>query len=117
MDERGEIFPYCNGKPCFQFGDHTDVLTACGKEAGIGIVLRSMGPEWIAVDEITAEQDAMHLLHASNCGVKLLASAHASSLEEYKNRTVYQPLIQHSVFKVVVVLRKDRTYCMERVTL
>lgn len=112
LDERMELFP-----AGMERGVSMDVMQGCPKTVGIEMAIRTMGPEWIAVDEITAEQDAMHLLHASNCGVKLLASAHASSLEEYKNRTVYQPLIQHSVFKVLVVLRKDRTYCMERVTL
>lgn len=112
LDERRELFPVG-----LERGMSMDVMQGCPKAAGIEIALRTMGPEWIAVDEITAEQDALHLLHASNCGVKLLASAHASSLEDYKTRTIYQPLVQQGVFNAVLILRKDRTYRMERVEL
>ena len=112
VDERKELFP-----EGIKRGVSMDVMQGCPKVRGMEMVLRTMGPEWIAVDEITAEQDAIHLLHTANCGVRLLASAHASSIQEYMSRTVYQPLVRHGVFQAVLVLQKDRSYHLERVML
>ena len=63
VDERGELFP-----EGLERGKKTDVLTGCPKSPGIDMVLRTMGPDCIAVDEITAEADARALLRAANCG-------------------------------------------------
>lgn len=109
MDERGELFPEGISR-----GKHMDVLTGCPKQMGIAILLRTMGPEYIAVDEITAEEDCRALIQAANCGVHLLATAHASSLEDYRNRKVYQPLISQGVFSQLVLLKPDKAYTVER---
>lgn len=110
LDERKELFP--DG---LVRGSSMDVMQGCPKVTGVETVLRTMGPAWIAVDEITAEQDTLALLNAANCGVHLLASAHASSIEDFKKRPIYQPLIEHGVFETVLVLRKDRSYKLERI--
>ena len=109
VDERGELFP--QGIPR---GKRMDVLTGCAKSAGIPMVLRSMGPEWIAVDEITAWEDAQALLHAVGCGVKLLATAHAASMRDLRNRPVYRPLAEQKLFEKIIIMRRDKSYCTER---
>lgn len=109
-DERCELFPEEIPR-----GLHMDVLSGCPKAAGIEILMRTMGPEYIAVDEITSPDDAQALLQASNCGVKLLASAHAASVEEYMNRPVYRSLIRSNIFPTLFMLRRDKTYTMERI--
>ena len=88
----------------------------CGvlKSQGIEILLRTMGPTYIAMDEITAESDCAAVVHASYCGVKILATAHAGSLGEFKSRPVYSKLIQQHIFTTALVLRPDRTYSVER---
>ena len=111
VDERGELFP--EGLFC---GKAVDVLSGCSKRQGISMLLRTMGPSCIAVDEITAQEDAAALLQAANCGVRLLATAHAVSLSDYRQRGIYRPLVEQGVFDVVVVLRKDKSYTMERMT-
>lgn len=109
VDQRGELFP--SG---FSMGKCTDVLTGCSKQEGIPALIRTMGPELLAVDEITEEADTAALLQAHGCGVKLLATAHASSLEDFRSRLVYAPLIAHRVFQRVVVLHPDRQWHLER---
>jgi len=117
VDERGELFPLHKGQASFFAGNRTDILSGCPKSYGVEAVLRSMNPRWIAVDEITAPADCEALLHAGWCGVKLLATAHAGSLLDLKSRPVYQPLINTNLFPTVIILRKDKSWTMERLSL
>lgn len=111
VDERQELFPKAlSGRKGI------DVLSGCSKRKGIPMVMRTMGPSCIAVDEITDLEDAMALLQAANCGVRLLASAHAFSVSDFRQRNVYKPLWQQHIFDVFLVLRKDRSYTVERMT-
>ncbi len=115
IDEREELFPVHNGQACFYPGEHTDILSGCPKAVGIEAVLRSMNPEWIAVDEITGESDCDALLHAGWCGVDLMATAHAGSVADLKSRPVYRPLINAGLFKSVIILNKDKSWSVERI--
>lgn len=111
VDERGELFP-----EGFDKGKRVDILTGCPKENGIFLLLRTMGPSSIAVDEITDQKDAIAILHAANCGVRLLASAHADSLQSFRKRAVYSILLENHVFDAVLILKKDFSYTVERMT-
>ena len=114
VDEREEIFPLVNSNPCFPTGLQTDVLSSCPKNIGIETVLRTMSPQWIAVDEITAQSDCDALLHAGWCGVNLLATAHAGTLDDLKTRPVYRSIIDYRLFSSVVILEKDKSWRIER---
>ena len=114
VDERGEIFPYCKNTPCFDSGSCADIMTGCSKPEGIDMVLRSMGPEWIAVDEITASQDCEALIQAGWCGVKLIATAHAWGIQDLHRRQIYQPLVQTKLFRHALVLHRDKSMTVER---
>ena len=111
-DERGEIFP--DG---FERGMRTDVLTGCPKSVGILQLLRTMGPQAIAMDEITDPEDCRSLVQASSCGVSLLATAHAGTLQEFQKRPVYRPLLENRIFSHVLILQRDQTYQVERMEL
>lgn len=114
VDEREELFPLYKGQSCFDAGVHTDILSGCVKADGIDAVLRSMNPAWIAVDEITCKTDCDALLQAGWCGVSLMATAHASSMYDLKTRPVYKPLLESGLFATVLILRKDKTWTLER---
>lgn len=111
MDERKELFP--NG---FRHGNRIDILSGCSKREGIPMLLRTMGPTCIAVDEITEKEDASALLQAANCGVRLLATAHGLSVSDFCQRSVYRPLVENKIFDILLVLKKDKTFTMERMT-
>lgn len=111
VDERGEIYPPGG---CFRLGSRTDVITGCGKPYGILTALRTMGPKWIAVDEITAKEDCEALLEACWCGVRLLATAHAANRRDLMERTVYRPLVVCDAFEWLIVLQQDKSWRMER---
>lgn len=111
VDQRKELFP--EGLPR---GNRVDVLSGCSKKEGIRMLLRTMGPGCIAMDEITDPEDTTALLEAANCGVSLLATAHAGSLDDYRQRKIYRPLWENQIFPWVVVLQKDKSYTLERMT-
>lgn len=114
VDEREEIFPLENGMFSFPTGGCTDVLCGCGKKTGIEMVLRSMNPQVIAVDEITTESDCNALAYAGWCGVSLLATAHAANRQDLFTRVVYKPLLQKGLFQNLIILRKDQSWQLER---
>lgn len=114
VDEKEEIFPLAQGQFCFNPGKNTDVISGCNKSQGIITALRNMGPDVIAVDEITAAQDCEALLQTGWCGVKLLATAHAGNREELFRRPIYKPLLDSKLFDTLVIVHKDKSYHTER---
>ena len=89
----------------FDIGERTDVLSDCPKARAAMILLRCMSPELIAMDEISEPEDAVACRSAANCGVSLLATAHAADAEELSRRDVYQRLLCDKVFFRAIVIR------------
>ena len=111
VDERGELFPVGCG---YATGSRTDIISGCSKSHGVLMALRTTGPAWIALDEITAKEDCEALQTALWCGVRLAATAHASSVEDMLRKKVYSPLVSSGMFDTVLVLHKDKSWHMER---
>ena len=114
VDERREVFPVIAGKFCFPPGPRTDVLSGCPKRTGIDLLLRTMTPKTIAVDEITAQEDCVALKHAAWCGVQLLATAHAATVDDLFHRNVYAPLLKEGIFENLIIIHADKSWTMER---
>lgn len=114
VDERRELFPAVNGKFCFAPGERTDVLSGCGKPEGIEMMIRTMNPRWIAVDEITAEADCQALIRAYWCGVSMFATAHGGNLRDFINRPVYRSLVSSGIFRDVILMQPDKSWKLER---
>ncbi len=110
VDERGELFPVG-----IRIGAATDIITGCSKSQGIDAVLRTMGPDTIAVDEITAAEDCNALMQAGWCGVRLLATVHGGSAYDLRSRSVYRPILESGLFDTLVILQPDKSYRTERI--
>lgn len=82
VDERSEIGACVMGKPQNDLGGRTDVLDGCPKEIGMEMVLRSMSPQIIAVDELGKEREFQILQKIGRSGVKVLGTMHGGSMEE-----------------------------------
>jgi stage III sporulation protein AA len=116
IDERGEVAVMVRGQPQMDVGPHTDVLDACPKSLGIPIVLRAMNPQIIAVDEITLQEDLKAITLAAGCGVRLLATIHATDVEELREKPLYRQLLEDRVFRLAVRISRTeagRTYQVE----
>ena len=109
VDERGELFP-----TGFNRGSRVDVMTGCTKAHGIEILLRTMGPDVIAVDEITAQEDCKALVQAWWCGVSIVATAHAGSVRDLRSRPLYKPIVDSGLFDHVFVMGRDKSWREER---
>ena len=106
VDERGEIAAVHGGEPQFQIGRQTDVLTAVSKAEGISMLLRTMTPQVIAVDEITDPKDLQAMTEAANCGVSFLATVHGRNLAEIQKRRLCCALLETEVFHHCVILER-----------
>ena len=115
VDERGELAACVRGVPQLDLGPCTDVVCALGKQAGILLLLRAMNVQWIAVDEITAPDDLEAMQNCSYCGVKLLATAHASGADELYKRPLYKRLMDMRLFTRLLVLTADKRWHTEGV--
>lgn len=115
VDERSEIAAMYQGLPQLSVGSHTDILDACPKAIGIPILLRSVNPQIIAVDEITAEEDIHAMLAACHCGVRFLATIHAADKEDLQRRPLYKKLMSAQIFSCMVTIDKDRQYQVEAI--
>lgn len=116
-DERGEIAAKYRGVPQFDVGKQTDVMEGVNKAGAMMLMLRSMSPQILAVDEITAQEDVHAIEYASNCGVGLLATAHGEDVESLFKRNLYRKLMEQEIFKYAVVLERngrEHTYRIER---
>ena len=115
-DERGEVAAVWNGRPQLDVGRRTDVLEGCSKGAALTILLRSMNPQVLAVDEITAREDGEALAAAVGCGVILLATAHGRDRTDLLRRPLYRGLLEDGLFQRLVTIRREgqrRNCCVE----
>lgn len=106
VDERGEIGACHMGMAQHQLGIRTDVLDACPKGMGLMMLIRSMAPEVIAVDEIGGQEDLQAVGYGATCGISVLATIHGSGMEDLQAKELWQEL--HRCFEVFVVLAKQQ---------
>ena len=88
-------------------GIRTDVLDGCPKAEGMIMLIRSMRPEVIAVDEIGGSEDVHAIEYAMHCGCRMLATAHADSMEELQKKPVFDRLIREKRFERYVLLGNE----------
>lgn len=109
IDERGEIASVYNGIAQNDIGINTDVLDGYNKAEGIETAVRVMSPEIIVCDEIGNSEDVSAVIHSMNCGVKLIATAHAISIRELLRKPSVNEIIRYGVFDNIVFLSDTNT--------
>lgn len=104
VDERSEIGGCYRGIPQNDIGIRTDILDGCPKDEGLIMLIRSMAPEVIVVDEIGGRKDIEAIEYALNAGCTIICTVHGSSLNEIKNKPVLSELINKNIFKRYIIL-------------
>jgi stage III sporulation protein AA len=104
VDERSELGACYQGCPQNNLGYRTDVLDCCPKKEGMMMLVRSMSPQVIAVDEIGSAEDMEAVEYVMNCGVKMLATVHGKSLEEIYAKPVLGERMGGTFFQRYVLL-------------
>ena len=99
LDERGELD--CGIKSSF-----TDKIAFSTKKVGFENGIRALSPDIIVTDELGQEEDIAAVRYATSCGVKLLASTHADSMETFCKKPLFEQILKEKVFKRFVLLSK-----------
>ena len=104
IDERSEIGACYLGVPQNELGIRTDILDCCPKARGMMMLIRTMSPRVIAVDEIGSREDMEAIEYVMNCGCRLVATVHGNSIEDLRQKPVLRKLVQERIFERYVVL-------------
>lgn len=68
------------------------------------MLIRSMSPRIIAVDEIGSKQDVEAIEYVVNCGCVLLATIHGETIEDVKRKPFFGQLVEsrhfHKIYRI-----------------
>lgn len=104
VDERGEIASMYKGVAQNDIGIRTDIIENVNKNQGIHMLIRTMGPEIIACDEIGSKEDVEAIQYALFSGVKGVFTMHGRNIEDIKNNKQIYELIENREIQKVVFL-------------
>lgn len=112
VDERSEIAGCYMGQPQNDVGIRTDVLDACPKVTGMMMLLRSMSPKVIAIDELGAEEELQMVRQIASCGCNVVATMHGEGVEDLIRRKWLDLMLEERLFEVLFVLKKEGNNCI-----
>lgn len=112
VDERSELAGSFLGRPQNDMGMRTDVLDGCPKETGMLLLLRSMSPQVIAIDELGSDGELKALGQASACGCRILATVHGEDRRDVEHRFGQAPDFWERMFDLFVLLGREKGKCV-----
>lgn len=107
VDERSEIAGCYMGQPQNDLGPRSDVLDACPKALGMMMLLRSMSPAVLAVDELGSKEEIRALRMAASCGVSLIATIHGMDMQDVQGKQGMGALLSEGIFTCMLLLGRD----------
>lgn len=107
VDERSEIGACYLGVPQNDLGPQTDILDKYPKNLGMNMLLKTMSPEIIILDEISEPAEINSIINIINSGVKIIFSLHAKNLDDIKNRDLTKNLIAQKLIDKYFFLNPD----------
>ncbi len=104
VDERGEIACVCNGINNLDVGMRTDIISNCPKNLGMEMLVRSMGINIIATDEIGTGKDVEAIRYAICSGVSLIFTMHGRNYKDIYKKEGIGEMLNDGVFSNIVFL-------------
>lgn len=104
VDERSEIGASYMGNAQNDIGMRTDVLDCCPKSLGMMMMVRSMSPKVVAVDEIGSIDDVNALEYITKCGCRIIATVHGGGIDDILQKPVLGKLVRNRVFQRYIIL-------------
>ncbi len=101
IDSKEELGVLLEGSHCCM-----DILSGFPRRIGMEIAVRNLGAQLLICDEIGNEQDADAILFAANSGVSMIATTHASTIDELLRRPLIQKLLKYRPFASYVGIRR-----------
>ena len=108
VDERGEIAAMYKGIPQNDLGERTDVLDNVSKDIGMKMLVRSMNPKVIAVDEIGTKEDVEAINYVVTSGVKGMFTAHGANLEDITLNPILSSLYNLGAIERIILIQENR---------
>jgi stage III sporulation protein AA len=106
VDERSEIAACYLGAPQNDLGPRTDVMDCCPKSVGMIMLLRSMSPEIIGVDELGGQADYEAVEYALHCGCHIIGTMHGERIEDMKVKPHLSRWLKKKFFERFVFLSR-----------
>lgn len=103
VDERCEI---ALGNNVANLGMNVDVVSCAEKGFAFNECLKSMSPSVIVTDEVAKESDLISIKQAVKSGVNVIASVHARSIDDLKQKNYFKEIIENRYFERYIVLSK-----------
>lgn len=107
IDERSELAGSYKGIPQLDVGMRTDVLDGCPKSIGMMMVIRSMCPQVVAVDELGSREDMDAVFAVIHSGSSIFATIHGDSTESLKEKSFLKQVMKERVFSRYIVIQND----------
>lgn len=101
VDEREEL------TNSYYVGVRTDVIRNCPKSLAMNILLRTMTPDIITVDELGKKEDVLAVEECFNCGITVIATIHGKSIEDILSKQNIKILLEKKSFDNYIVLGKN----------
>ena len=105
IDERGELAGVFRGVAQKDIG-LSDVLNGYSKGRGILQAIRVLSPQFVICDELGNIEDIKSVEEGLNAGVKIIASIHASSIDELINRKQVRLLLNTGAFDKIMLMEQ-----------
>lgn len=78
------------------------------------LLLRSMSPQVIAIDELGSEGELKALGQAAACGCKVLATVHGENRKDVERRFGREACFWEKMFDLFIILGKENGKCVVR---
>lgn len=108
VDERGEIAAVSLGIPNLDVGLRTDIMSNVPKSIGMQMLVRSMGIDVIATDEIGGKEDFEAIKYANSSGVNLLFTMHGNDISDVYKKEEIKKLLNDGIFSVAIILSRKK---------